>query len=255
MTTLDRFGRDCFVTTTNPLRTRALHDVDGASEVPVDVIRSAERVVIGGGGLFYEGSARHYAWFIREVLDAGKEVEVFNVGVGNLGADAFDTADALKRCASVTVRDPFSAEFLVEMHVEHTMEWWPDAALTGGQAPFWLGHLPRPLVGVCLKPGAAPLEIEHMPVGTLLPLAESNHPDAREDDVRGSPWGHALSFADPRDLKATISGLDILYTNRKHAAVWALTSGVEVRAVPTDMRGTGIEGAVERLIGDAMVVA
>jgi len=232
MTTIKHYGKDAVVVTPYPDHTKALHNIEATTldAIPTEI----DKVIIGGGGLFYGDSAIHYANVIKHFYTLGVPVIIFNVGVGKINDNIRDT---LALCEKITVRNVRSAK---NLNLQAEVLIWPDQDLPDGNAPEWLDKIEGPLIGVCLKNVDNDMVLPSE--GTIIGLAECTHRHALfEDDT----WGNkekgintSLAFTDPRDLKAVIGKLDVLYTNRKHAYLWGLGHGIKCHYVESTLSGT-----------------
>jgi len=223
-----------------------------------------DAVVIGGGGMFYEGSARNYAQAaIRAFKDGYNRIEILNIGIGELGTDLGQTSAILTAADRVVVRDPGSLEIAKRLGCDFaTMEFWPDRDIKA--EPYVGGELDADAhhVGVCLKPAGVDyrktLELAFgEQKGNIIPVCSTRHLHSvsERDDIGfiNLSGGFPLSPIQPTtpgQLRYLIEQLDVLVTNRKHPALYALQAGVKVVPIPTNMNGTGIENGVQRLMDD-----
>jgi len=161
--------------------TRRRHDVERVLELrstprsdAAQVVRGLDLLILGGGGILFDGDVDMY---LREVFlahDAGTPVMVHAVGAGPLldaGARR-RVRDALQRAAVVTVRDRYSRQLLEEVGVTRDIEVTADPAVLLTPEPLSLDDILRAeaidpnarLVGFSVRepgPAAPTLDVEH----------------------------------------------------------------------------------------------
>lgn len=230
--------------------------------------RRPQRLVVGGGAV---GSRAYFRLILphlaRAQAELGTRCHIHNIGVARMGRAAEwlpeRGAEALAGLASFTVRDPRSAELV--------MEW--EAGILPGIVPFPEVALPadstlaeallpqgRPLLGVsvtsgariwrCLDHGAERVRalLARFPDHALVPVVSTIHRlSAEEQDHEGFRRFHASfcperpvvapELADPAfwraemtplRLKGIIARLDVLISQRKHNCIHAIGAGVPV---------------------------
>jgi polysaccharide pyruvyl transferase CsaB len=160
--------------------TRVRHQVERAvtvrelsrEEARPEVAR-LDVLILGGGGLLYDASARTYLREVSLANELGVPVVVYAVGVGPLAEGAVRKAvhEALERVESAAVRDRRSRHLLEEIGVRREIHVTADPALLLDPAPDGARLLDRegltadsPLIGLSVRePGeAAPqLDVGH----------------------------------------------------------------------------------------------
>jgi polysaccharide pyruvyl transferase CsaB len=250
--------------------TRGHHDVDAVVQsraltreevrrhiVPLDLL------LLGGGGILYDGEARHY---LRDVLlaqQAGVPTMAYAVGAGPL-TDADDRRpvhDGLEQMRAVTVRDAGAKRVLEDLDIARCVEVTADPALLLEPEPLARERLVAegvpagtPLVGMSLRePGrAAPdLDVD----GYLSVLAHAAdfvsarfHCDVvfipmERGDIRLShavisrmvdaEHAHVLTGRyRPAELLGLMDHLDMVIAMRLHVLIFAAVAGTPLLAMP-----------------------
>lgn len=138
------------------------------------VISTLDLLILGGGGILFDGDVDMY---LREVFlahDAGIPVMVYAVGAGPLldAGGRSRVQDALDRAAVVTVRDRYSRQLLEEIGVKRDIVVTADPAVLLTPEPLTLDEILRAeaidpdarLVGFSVRepgPAAPALDVEH----------------------------------------------------------------------------------------------
>jgi len=120
---------DLLVFSLEPNETTRLHNVKSKKVNIIDLIKS-EKVIVGGGGLFFDAIMRSHVLLILVSKFLGKEVEIFRVGVSELTSKinrlliklAFNMAD------SISVRDEKSKSILRTYGVSKNIDVLDDPA-------------------------------------------------------------------------------------------------------------------------------
>jgi polysaccharide pyruvyl transferase CsaB len=164
----------------DPENTRARHGVDAvrlhglARREAQQLIGGLDLLILGGGGILYDGDADMYlreVWIAHEV---GTPVLVYAVGAGPLldKAQRERVRAALEQAAIITVRDQQTCHLLEEIGVEHEILVTADPGLLLQPEPLTLDEILRAeaidpskrLIGFSIRepgPAAPTLEIEH----------------------------------------------------------------------------------------------
>jgi polysaccharide pyruvyl transferase WcaK-like protein len=121
--------------------------------------------VLGGGGLLYDGEARHYVREVRIARDLGVPVMTWAIGAGPLELDEDRRAvrRALNRAGAIMVRDERDRHLLHDVGVAHEVSVTADPAFLMERRPFTQEMLWREgiepgsrLIGVSVRePGPA----------------------------------------------------------------------------------------------------
>src|SRR5262249_30035915 len=158
----------------NAGHTRAQHDADHVvpareltREEIVPEIKRLDLLLLGGGGLLYDGEAQVYLRGVRIAQALGVPTMAFAIGVGPLNGseERQATREALPRMQRVTVREPTAKRLLEEIGVDAEIAVTADPALLLTPEPFTEQMLAaegirceRNLVGMSVREpgGAAP---------------------------------------------------------------------------------------------------
>ncbi|MCS6932493.1 MAG: polysaccharide pyruvyl transferase family protein [Acetobacteraceae bacterium] len=228
--------------------------------------RQPRRVVVGGGAVGTRVYFRHILPHLaRAQAELGSLCHVHNIGVARMGRAAEwlpeRGEEALSRLASFTVRDPRSAELVMEwvLGLLPGLTGYPESSLPADPA-LAEALLPRgrPLLGISVTSGAriwrcldAAAErvralLARFPDHALVPVVSTIHRlSPEEQDHEGFRRFHASfcperpvvapELADPAfwraemtplRLKGVIARLDALISQRKHNCIHAIGAGV-----------------------------
>ena len=138
------------------------------------IVSSLDLLILGGGGILFDGDADMYLREVFLALDVGTPVMVYAVGAGPL-LDAAVRArirDALDRVQVVTVRDRYSRQLLEEIGVSREIVVTADPAVLLTAESLTLDEILRAeaidpdarLVGFSVRepgPAAPGLDVEH----------------------------------------------------------------------------------------------
>lgn len=232
--------------------------------------RRPARVVMGGG---FIGEPVYMQTNLPGVAAAQRQgaiTHIHNIGVSRMGRAA-DWApeggiEALRRLASFTVRDPRSAELVLEwdLGIIPGLTRYPEKSVPADPS-LADALLPRgvPLLGVsvthsarmwrCLEHGAERVRalLAQFPDHALVPVVSTIHrlaPEERDDEgfrrfhatfcperpvvapelAEPGFWRAELT---PQRLKGVVARLAVLVTQRKHNAIHAIGSGVPVQGI------------------------
>ena len=118
--------------------TRHAHQVDGvidarrgSCDAVSDEIAKLDLLVLGGGGLLYDGEATEYLRHVRTAHRNGVPTVAYAVGVGPLTTpeDRRAVRDVVSAMTRVTVRDEHSKRVLEEVGVERSVQVMADPSL------------------------------------------------------------------------------------------------------------------------------
>jgi polysaccharide pyruvyl transferase CsaB len=172
-----RPGCQVIVLSRHPEHTKAHHQV--AEVVPwrtgreraLGAVEGLDALVLGGGGILYDGQARGYLRWVREAQDRGIPTFAYAIGAGPLQdqEDRLAAREAMEALTELTVRDEESQLVLEDIGVTRPMTVTADPALLLEPEPFTGDMLMRegipedgPLIGVSVRePGRA---AEHLDV-------------------------------------------------------------------------------------------
>jgi polysaccharide pyruvyl transferase CsaB len=129
----------------NAAHTRDAHVVDrvldarkGRCDAVTEAIAALDVLVLGGGGLLYDGEATEYLRHVRTAHRNGVPTVAYAVGVGPLttSQDRRAVREVVSAMTRVTVRDEESKRVLEEVGVERPIEVVADPALLLTPEPF-----------------------------------------------------------------------------------------------------------------------
>jgi polysaccharide pyruvyl transferase CsaB len=163
-----------------PVDTRKRHGVVSVSSRDLSrvdaqaLIRSLDLLILGGGGILYDGDAEAYLRDVFIAHDVGTKVMVYAVSAGPLRDPAIraQVRAALGHAARVTVRDPQSQRLLEDLGVARPIEITADPAVLLEPEPLTLDEILRAealdpearLIGLSVRepgPAAPDLDTEH----------------------------------------------------------------------------------------------
>jgi polysaccharide pyruvyl transferase CsaB len=250
--------------------TRAHHDVE--TVVPVrsldrdEVSRYVEPLdllLLGGGGILYDGEARVYLREVRLAHQLGRPTMAYAVGAGPLSyaEDERQIRETLPRMQAVTVRDAASKRALEHAGVECPVEVTADPALLLEPEPLGRDRLEREgvpddraLVGMSLRErGPATPDLDAESYYTLLAHAADFVCDRYDADVLFIPMeqgdirlAHAviarMERADhahvltrnyrPAEILGLMEHLDMVIAMRLHVLIFAALSATPLFPLP-----------------------
>jgi polysaccharide pyruvyl transferase CsaB len=250
--------------------TRANHDVEVvvpvralARKEALEHITSLDLLLLGGGGILYDGEARQYLREVRLAQQAGIPTMAYAVGAGPLtyAEDRQLVRETLARMDAVTVRDAGTNRILEDVELDREVEVTADPALLleperFSRSELRLEGIPpgRRLVGLSLRePGpAAPgldAESSHRVLAHIADFAA----DRFESDIVFIPMeegdvqlahaviarmmrahrAHVLTAEyTPGKLLGLIEQLTIVIGMRLHVLMFAALAGVPLFALP-----------------------
>jgi polysaccharide pyruvyl transferase CsaB len=251
-------------------QTRAHHAVEAV--VPVrslarkDVRRhvaSLDLLLLGGGGILYDGEARHYLREVRLAQQAGVATMAYAVGAGPLTdpEDRRVVQELLPLMDAVTVRDAGAGRILEDIGVDCDVEVTADPALLLDPEPFSdtqlrLEGIPpgRRLVGLSLRePGRAAPGLDAEDAHRVLAQVADFAVDRLECDIVFIPMeecdirlshavisrmmrahrGHVLTGRySPRELLGLMQHLTMVIGMRLHLLIFAALADVPLFALP-----------------------
>lgn len=184
----------------NPDHTRASHAVDravdvrrlGRAEVERE-LRAVDVLLLGGGGLLFNGEAQLYLREVQVALELGIPVMTYAIGVGPLDVEETrrHVAATLNRIDVITVREAPARRLLEELGVVRPIRLTADPALCLSPRPFTDEMLAkegvrteRHLVGVSVRePGGAAPDLHGVDYQTLLANAADFIADRVDADL------------------------------------------------------------------------
>jgi polysaccharide pyruvyl transferase CsaB len=147
--------------------TRAHYDVDTVvpmrrttRDEALGHVESLDLLLLGGGGILYDGEARHYLREVRLAQGLGVPTMAYAVGAGPLtfAEDQRLVRESLQEMRAVTVRDTGAKRLLEHVGVECPVDVTADPALLLSREPFplqrlWGEGIPagRRLVGMSIR--------------------------------------------------------------------------------------------------------
>ncbi|MHA6795017.1 polysaccharide pyruvyl transferase family protein [Pseudonocardia bannensis] len=254
----------------NAEHTRAHHRVDEVAEwesadrrqIAADVSR-LDLLVLGGGGILYDGEAHRYLRLVFAAHEVGVPVFVYSIGAGPLNDphERSSVSHALADVVDLVVRDEESKRVLEKAGVDREIVVTADPALLLGPAPFGRDRLTREgipdgvrLVGVSVRePGRAAENLDEDGYHSLIAIASDflvHRLDARvvflpmeHDDIRHShavlsrmtdPAGGRILHGpfEPADVLGLMDHLDLMVGMRLHLLIFAAMAGVPFLPLP-----------------------
>jgi polysaccharide pyruvyl transferase CsaB len=164
----------------DPEETVALHDVERSLPVRelsrAEVTEEVERLdllVLGGGGLLYDGEARRYVREMEIAGELGIPVMTWAIGTGPLEdrEDQRAVRRALNRADAIVVRDERDRRLLQDVGVARDVSVTADPALLMRPEPF----TPEMLRGEGIVPGARLIGLSVREPGPAAPNLEVEH--------------------------------------------------------------------------------
>jgi len=267
----------------DPQHTEQHHDVEkgiAVRDATVDeVVPEVERLdllLLGGGGLLYDGEAHNYVREVRLAQERGIPTMAYAIGAGPLRDrdDRLVVREALDGMESVTVRDTETKRLLEEVGVRKPIEVTADPALLLSPVPFSEEMLEREgvatdrrLVGMSVRePGGAAPGLEQSPYHLTLAHAADFIVDRFDADVVFVPMeradvGHAhrvmAEMAEParasvlhgrygpRQLLGLMDHLELAVGMRLHFLIFAAVSHVPLLALPYASKVVGLFEALD----------
>ncbi|MEG3627926.1 polysaccharide pyruvyl transferase family protein [Streptomyces poriticola] len=255
----------------NAEHTRAHHreadevvDWEGVSRSRVlGVLRRLDLLVLGGGGILYDGEARRYLRLVRAAQDRGVPTFAYAVGAGPLreAEDREAVRTVLADMADVVVRDEESALVLEEVGLERDVTVTADPALLLRPEPFTEGMMRDEgvptgtrLVGMSVRePGRAAEKLDEGDYHALLadvadflvrrldahvvflPMEryDVRHAHSVLSHMTAPDRGRILhGDYSPGQLLGLMRHLDLAVGMRLHFVIFAALSGVPVLPLP-----------------------
>jgi polysaccharide pyruvyl transferase CsaB len=250
--------------------TLAHHAVDAAiparaitRKEALEVMKSLDLLLLGGGGILYDGEARHYLRDVRLAQEAGVRTMAYAVGAGPLtyAEDRRLLREILPRMDAVTVRDSGAKRILEDLEVDCEVEVTADPALLlrgerFSQTQLRLEGVPqgRRLVGISLRePGTAAPDLDAAGYHAVLAHVADFVVERFEAEILFIPMesydvrlSHAviarMSRADrahvlkgrypPAELLGLMEHLTMVIAMRLHVLIFATLAGVPLFALP-----------------------
>ncbi|MFI6007488.1 polysaccharide pyruvyl transferase family protein [Streptomyces sp. NPDC051243] len=239
-------------------------DWEGVPQRPVlDVLAGLDLLVLGGGGILYDGEARRYLRLVKAAHERGVPTFAYAIGAGPL-RDADDreaVRTVLPEMTDVVVRDEESRLVLEEVGVERDLTVTADPALTLTPEPFTEDMMRREslptggrLVGMSVRePGRAAEKLDEDGYHALLAdVADflARRLDAQvvfvpmeRQDVRHAHGvlsrmsapdrGRILNNSySPGEILGFMSHLDMVVGMRLHVVIFAALAGLPVLPLP-----------------------
>jgi polysaccharide pyruvyl transferase CsaB len=250
--------------------TRSHHDVDtvvAARSCTRDEARrgvdAVDLLLLGGGGILYDGEARHYLRLVRLAQQAEIPTMAYAVGAGPLtyAEDQRQVRDALALMCAVTVRDDGTRQVLEQLDLECAVDVTADPALLLRPEPLDRARLReegvpdgRPLVGISLRePGLAAPDLDVSGYVALLGHTADFVADRYGCDVVFIPMevgdirlaygvmarmlraerAHVLRGGyRPAELLGLMAHLDLVIAMRLHVLMFAALTGTPLFPLP-----------------------
>ena len=266
----------------DPEHTERHHDVEKGiavrdatrDEVGPEVER-LDLLLLGGGGLLYDGEAHNYVREVRLAQERGIPTMAYAIGAGPLRDrdDRLVVREALNGMKAVTVRDTETKRLLEEVGVRTPIDVTADPALLLTPQPFSDEMLEREgvrpdgrLVGMSVRePGGAAPGLERSPYHVTLASAADFIVDRFDADVvfvamERADVGHAHRVMaemaaparasvlhgryGPRQLLGLMDHLEMAVGMRLHFLIFAAIAGVPLLALPYASKVVGFLDAL-----------
>jgi polysaccharide pyruvyl transferase CsaB len=252
------------------LHTRAHHDVD--TVVPVRSttrdealghLESLDLLLLGGGGILYDGEARNYLREVRLAQRLGVPTMAYAVGAGPLtfAEDQRLVRECLQGMRAVTVRDIGAKRLLEHLGIECPVEVTADPALLLAREAFplrrlWGEGIPagRRLVGMSVRePGRATPDLDVDGYLSVLAHTADFVADLHDCEIVFIPMeecdirlahgviagmvrasrGHVLRGGyRPAELLGLMEHLDLVIAMRLHVLIFAALAGTPLFPLP-----------------------
>lgn len=255
--------KDITVITWSPEETTSFFGVpailrDLEKELPTE----HDKLILGGGGVIYRGSAANYVRRLKQYSAADKEVEVYGVGTDNLDGVAPMVRDAFNDLDALSVRTPWDKHHLQTIGVTRDIELVDCPSLLIPTPPqkevmsMLSEHfdISKPLVGICIKPWRIQtsftssflkfLAKNFCPHYTFVPLVMCRHRSSpyEQDEVSLKALCERLGLMNqleewfmkrftPSFMKGIVQSMNHIITNRKHPLIFAAQKGIPVTII------------------------
>ncbi len=274
---------DVVVFSRNPEHTETHHDVEkgiavreATREEVVPEVERLDLLLLGGGGILYDGEVQNYLREVRLAQERGIPTMAYAIGAGPLrGRDERLTVrEALNGMEAVTVRDTDVKRLLEEVGVTSRIEVTADPALLLTPTPFSEEMLARegivkerPLVGMSVRePGGAAPGLERSPYHVTLASAADFIVSRFDADVVFVPMersdvGHAhrvmaemaeparasilTARYSPRQVLGLMDHFELAVGMRLHFLLFAALAAVPLLALPYASKVSGLLDALE----------
>jgi polysaccharide pyruvyl transferase CsaB len=257
------FSRDAAHTRSAHRADRVVDAREGRCDSVSEEIAQLDVLVLGGGGLLYDGEATEYLRHVRTAHRNGVPTVAYAVGAGPLttAEDRRAVREVVSAMTRVTVRDEQSKRLLEEVGVERPIQVVADPALLLTPAPFPAGalagegvDLSRRLIAMSVRePGRAAPDIPVDAYHSLLAAVADFMVHRYQADILFVPMeridvrqSHAvvahMVAADrarvlhgsygPREVLGLMEHVDLAVGMRLHFLIFAAISGVPVLPLP-----------------------
>ncbi|WP_128434929.1 polysaccharide pyruvyl transferase family protein [Streptomyces cyaneus] len=258
------FSRNADHTRTHQWAADEVVDWEGVPQKPVlDALAGLDLLVLGGGGILYDGEARRYLRLVKAAHERGVPTFAYAVGAGPLreADDREAVRTVLPEMNDVVVRDEESRLVLEEVGVERELTVTADPALLLTPEPFteeMMRHEGLPtdarLVGMSVRePGRAAEKLDEddyhallADVADFLARRLDAHvvfvPMERQDVRHAHGVLSRMSAPDlgrilhnsysPGEVLGFMSHLDMVVGMRLHVVIFAALSGLPVLPLP-----------------------
>ncbi|MDO0931404.1 polysaccharide pyruvyl transferase family protein [Streptomyces sp. DG2A-72] len=258
------FSRNAEHTRTHQREADEVVDWEGVPQKPVlDAVAGLNLLVLGGGGILYDGEARRYLRLVRAAQERGIPTFAYAIGAGPLreADDREAVRIVLPEMTDVVVRDEESRLVLEEVGVERELTVSADPALLLTPEPFTEQMMRQEglptdarLVGMSVRePGRAAEKLDEddyhallADVADFLARRLEAHvvfvPMEREDVRHAHGVLSRMSAPDlgrilhnsysPGEVLGFMSHLDMVVGMRLHVVMFAALSGLPVLPLP-----------------------
>ncbi|MFN2505305.1 MAG: polysaccharide pyruvyl transferase family protein [Acidimicrobiales bacterium] len=274
---------DVVVFSRNAQHTERHHDVekgiavrDATRDEVVPEVERLDLLLLGGGGILYDGEAHNYVREVRLAQERGIPTMAYAIGAGPLRGreDRLVVREVLDHMEAVTVRDAETKRLLEEVGVRGTIEVTADPALLLTPVPFTEEMLEREgltkerrLVGMSVRePGGAAPGLEQSPYHQTLANAADFMVDRFDVNVVFVPMERAdvahahrvmAEMAEParatvlqgrygpRQLLGLMEHFELAVGMRLHFLIFAALAAVPVLGLPYASKVVGLFEALD----------
>ncbi|MCA1692531.1 MAG: polysaccharide pyruvyl transferase family protein [Actinobacteria bacterium] len=274
---------DVVVFSRDAQHTERHHDVekgiavrDATRDEVVPEVERLDLLLLGGGGILYDGEAHNYVREVRLAQERGIPTMAYAIGAGPLRGreDRLVVREVLDHMEAVTVRDAETKRLLEEVGVRGTIEVTADPALLLTPVPFTEEMLEREgltkerrLVGMSVRePGGAAPGLEQSPYHQTLANAADFMVDRFDVNVVFVPMERAdvahahrvmAEMAEParatvlqgrygpRQLLGLMEHFELAVGMRLHFLIFAALAAVPVLGLPYASKVVGLFEALD----------
>ncbi len=267
---LDHFGRhNCVVVSHDPAETSRMHEVESISISTIKKYNDYDVFVVGGGGIFYGHFVYHCYDYVSNALKKGKKIQVFNVGVMSDIKDWKLFEEIYYLCDSFTVRNKVSFDVVKEFtDIEPEIGYYP-AMYCKKVSKLTINKIfdennidsSKTLIGIQCKNVSDVIDfyipickylsqyddVQLISINTCIHKLTDNKDNLAINTINNA-IGNSITqilgdyslCLHPHEMKALLSEIDLLFSNRKHPALCAYAEGTKSILIDDDLALTRI---------------